>query len=65
MAREAVAALLNSVDTSIMYPLTDDQVIAIVDAAVADGSDEAIENARAFLFGLNHARCPISHILAS
>ena len=63
LAREAVAALLNSVDTSIMYPLTEDQVIAIVDAAVADGSDEAIENARAVLFDLNHAGCPLSHIL--
>jgi len=66
LAREAVAALLNSVDTSIMYPLTEAQVIAIVDAAVLDGSDEAIENARAVLFDLNHAGdCPLSHMLAS
>jgi len=62
LAREAVAALLNAQDDSgVNYPLTIQQVIDIVNAALA-GDAEDIENARAFLFGLNHAGCPLSHI---
>ncbi len=57
-AREAVAALLNASDPNIMYPLTVAQVIILVDAAVTDG-DAAMENLRAVLFDLNHARCPV------
>jgi len=54
LAREAVAALLNESHPNIDYPLDQTDIIDLVNAAIADGSNIAIENARATLFPLNH-----------
>jgi len=63
LAREAVAALLNESHPNIDYPLTDTEIIDLVNAAIA-GDDTDIENARAELRELNHhgetVLCPLS-----
>jgi len=65
LAREAVAALINSQGgNGVEYPLTEAEVVTIVDTALntgAAGFDAAVENARALLFDLNHRVCPLSH----
>jgi len=61
LAREAVSALLNSqVGSGVDYGLTEAQVIALVSGALS-GSAQDIEDARASLFALNHAGCPLLH----
>lgn len=59
LAREAVAALLNAASSAIDYPLTVDEVIDLVQAALAPGGD--IEAARAYLVELNDLDCPYEH----
>jgi len=61
LAREAVSALLNSqVGSGVDYGLTEAEVIILVNAALS-GSAQDIEDARASLFALNHAGCPLLH----
>ena len=61
LAREAVSALLNSqVGSGVDYALSEAQVIALVSGALS-GSAQDIEDARASLFALNHAGCPLLH----
>jgi len=64
LAREAVAAILNDSHPEIDYPLDFDAIQDLVNAAVSDGSNIAIENARSTLFPLNHngetVICPLT-----
>jgi len=61
LAREAVSALLNSqVGSGVDYALTEAEVIILVNDALG-GSAQDIEDARASLFALNHAGCPLLH----
>jgi len=64
LAREAVAAILNDSHPEIDYPLDLDVIQDLVNAAVSDGSNIAIENAREALFPLNHfgetVICPLT-----
>ena len=64
LAREAVAAILNDSHPEIDYPLDFDAIQDLVNAAVSDGSNIAIENAREALFPLNHfgetVICPLT-----
>jgi len=67
LAREAVAALINSQGgNGVEYPLTEAEVVTIVDTALNTGAgfDAAVEDARALLFDLNHRVCPLSHTTA-
>ena len=63
LAREAVAALLNTNHPEIDYPMTQGNIITLVDSAIASG-DAAIETARADLRDLNHKGdydiCPLA-----
>ena len=54
LAREAVAALLNESHPEIDYPLTQAEIIALVNAALPDDGDSDVEDVRAQLFALNH-----------
>jgi len=64
LAREAVAALLNASHPDIDYEKNMGEIIALVNAAISDGSNIAIENARAELRPLNHlgeeTLCPLT-----
>jgi len=53
LAREAVAALLNESHADIHYPMSQGDIITLVNTAIA-GDDAAKEAARATLFALNH-----------
>ena len=64
LAREAVAALLNASHPDIDYEKNFGEIVALVNAAISDGSNIAIENARAELRPLNHlgeeTLCPLT-----
>ena len=51
--RQAVAALLNAENSGVDYPLTTEQVIAMVNDAVASG-DPTIESLKDTLDGFNN-----------
>jgi hypothetical protein len=59
LKRHATAALLNSAATgSVSFDMTSAQVIAAVQAALADGGD--IEGTKNILAGFNEQGCPLS-----
>jgi len=60
LGRHAVAALLDSVNPNIAYPLTSTQVIQMVHAALATGNATTIENLKNTLDEYNNLGCPIS-----
>lgn len=57
LAREAVAALLNAAHGSVEYPMTPNEVIDLVQDALAPGGD--INGAKSLLADANSAYCPI------
>lgn len=60
LLRAAVAALLNSADSSISYPLTTAQVIAQVNTALASGDRSTILALATLLDDDNNLGCPIN-----
>lgn len=60
LLRAAVAALLNSADSNISYPLTTAQVIAQVNAALASGNRGTILALASTLDADNNLGCPIN-----
>lgn len=60
LLRAAVAALLNASSTGVDYTLTEAQVIAAVDAALASGDRDTILAAAADLDADNNLGCPLN-----
>ncbi len=60
LLRAAVAALLNSADPTVDYPLTTSQVISQVNAALASGSRSTMLTLAATLDGYNNLGCPLN-----
>ena len=60
LLRAAVAALLNSANPNIVYPMTTQQVIDAVNAALASNNRKTILNLATQLDVLNNLGCPLS-----
>lgn len=59
LLRHAVAALLNASSPDVDYPYTEAQIIAAVNAALASGDLEVIENLKDDLEAANETFCPL------
>jgi hypothetical protein len=58
LTRHAIAALLNAASPGVDYPLTVDEVIALVNGAFASGDPDTIESVKDTLEGFNEATAP-------
>jgi hypothetical protein len=60
LAAQATAALLNAAHPNISYPLTEAQVIALFQQALASGDPQEIEDTKDLFEAYNESICPIT-----